>query len=152
MIHSESGPWPITLPAAGSFPSLRYWGVGAGQPSATRSHSRSASRTASGPLGTFFRYISDNGTWIARCDDPVTGKEEPVDLSGVAISSNGIELSIGAAARPTASTKPRSGSSVGGCAQDMLDRCGSETFYDGAAEALEKDIATPAVRWLQCDC
>jgi 2-hydroxy-4-carboxymuconate semialdehyde hemiacetal dehydrogenase len=45
-----------------------------------------------GPLGTFFRYIGDNGTWIARYDDLVTGKEEPVDLSGVAVSSNGIEL------------------------------------------------------------
>jgi len=45
-----------------------------------------------GPLGTFFRYICDNGTWIARYDDLVTGKEDPVDLSGVAISSNGIEL------------------------------------------------------------
>src|SRR6478609_5506907 len=45
-----------------------------------------------GPLGTFFRYICDNGTWIARYDDLVTGKEEPVDLSGVAVSTNGIEL------------------------------------------------------------
>ena len=45
-----------------------------------------------GPLGTFFRYIGDNGTWIARYDDLVTGKEEPVDLSGVAVSNNGIEL------------------------------------------------------------
>jgi len=45
-----------------------------------------------GPLGTFFRYICDNGTWIARYDDLVTGKEEPVDLTGVAVSSNGIEL------------------------------------------------------------
>ena len=45
-----------------------------------------------GPLGTFFRYICDNGTWIARYDDLVTGKEEPVGLSGVAVSSNGIEL------------------------------------------------------------
>ena len=45
-----------------------------------------------GPLGTFFRYICDNGTWIARYDDLVTVKEEPVDLSGVAVSSNGIEL------------------------------------------------------------
>jgi 2-hydroxy-4-carboxymuconate semialdehyde hemiacetal dehydrogenase len=45
-----------------------------------------------GPLGTFFRYICDTGTWIARYDDLVTGKEEPVDLSGVAVSSNGIEL------------------------------------------------------------
>lgn len=45
-----------------------------------------------GPLGTFFRYIGDNGTWIARYDDLVTGKEEPVDLIGVAVSTNGIEL------------------------------------------------------------
>ena len=45
-----------------------------------------------GPLGTFFRYICDNGTWIARYDDLVTGKEEPVNLSGVAVSNNGIEL------------------------------------------------------------
>jgi len=45
-----------------------------------------------GPLGTFFRYICDNGTWIARYDDLVTGREEPIDLSGVAVSTNGIEL------------------------------------------------------------
>ena len=45
-----------------------------------------------GPLGTFFRYICDTGTWIARYDDLVTGKEEPVDLTAVAVSSNGIEL------------------------------------------------------------
>jgi len=45
-----------------------------------------------GPLGTFFRYICDNDTWIARYDDLVTGKEEPVDLAGVTISLNGIEL------------------------------------------------------------
>jgi 2-hydroxy-4-carboxymuconate semialdehyde hemiacetal dehydrogenase len=45
-----------------------------------------------GPLGTFFRYICDNGTWIARYDDLVTGKEEPVDVSQVAVSMNGIEL------------------------------------------------------------
>ncbi|MBN9606320.1 MAG: Gfo/Idh/MocA family oxidoreductase [Actinomycetales bacterium] len=45
-----------------------------------------------GPLGTFFRYIGDTGTYIARYDDLVTGTEEPVDLTGVAVSSNGIEL------------------------------------------------------------
>jgi 2-hydroxy-4-carboxymuconate semialdehyde hemiacetal dehydrogenase len=45
-----------------------------------------------GPLGTFFRYIGDNGTWIARYDDLLTGKEEPVDLTGVTVSNNGIEL------------------------------------------------------------
>ena len=45
-----------------------------------------------GPIGTFFRYICDNGTWLARYDDLFTGKEEPVDLAGVAVSNNGIEL------------------------------------------------------------
>jgi 2-hydroxy-4-carboxymuconate semialdehyde hemiacetal dehydrogenase len=45
-----------------------------------------------GPLGTFFRYICDNGTWIARYDDLVTGREEPVDVSHVDVSMNGIEL------------------------------------------------------------
>jgi 2-hydroxy-4-carboxymuconate semialdehyde hemiacetal dehydrogenase len=45
-----------------------------------------------GPLGTFFRYICDCGTYIARYDDLVTGREEPVDVSKVAVSMNGIEL------------------------------------------------------------
>ncbi|PZO05963.1 MAG: oxidoreductase [Alphaproteobacteria bacterium] len=45
-----------------------------------------------GPLGTFFRYIGDNGTWLARYDDLFTGKEEPVDVSNVDVSMNGIEL------------------------------------------------------------
>jgi 2-hydroxy-4-carboxymuconate semialdehyde hemiacetal dehydrogenase len=45
-----------------------------------------------GPLGSFFRYICDNGTYIARYDELVTGREEPVDVSRVAVSGNGIEL------------------------------------------------------------
>jgi 2-hydroxy-4-carboxymuconate semialdehyde hemiacetal dehydrogenase len=45
-----------------------------------------------GPLGTFFRYICDNGTYIARYDDLVNGKNDPIDLSGVAVSLDGIEL------------------------------------------------------------
>ncbi|MFZ4747007.1 MAG: Gfo/Idh/MocA family oxidoreductase [Sphingomonas sp.] len=45
-----------------------------------------------GPLGTFFRYIGDTETYIARYDDLVTGKDEPIDLTGVALSNNGIEL------------------------------------------------------------
>jgi 2-hydroxy-4-carboxymuconate semialdehyde hemiacetal dehydrogenase len=45
-----------------------------------------------GPLGTFFRYICDNGTWMARYDDLVDGYEKPIDLSNVAVSNNGIEL------------------------------------------------------------
>ncbi|AXB80478.1 Gfo/Idh/MocA family oxidoreductase [Novosphingobium sp. P6W] len=45
-----------------------------------------------GPLGTFFRYIGDNATYIARYDDLVNGKEEPIELDDVAVSKNGIEL------------------------------------------------------------
>lgn len=45
-----------------------------------------------GPLGTFFRYICDNGTYIARYDDLYDGKDNRIDLSGVAVSNNGIEL------------------------------------------------------------
>lgn len=45
-----------------------------------------------GPLGTFFRYIGDTGTYIARYDDLVNGKEEPIDVSDVDVSMDGIEL------------------------------------------------------------
>lgn len=45
-----------------------------------------------GPLGTFFRYICDNGTYIARYDDLVDGRENPIDVSQVDVSMNGIEL------------------------------------------------------------
>ncbi|HEU4602496.1 MAG TPA: Gfo/Idh/MocA family oxidoreductase [Steroidobacteraceae bacterium] len=45
-----------------------------------------------GPLGTFFRYICDNGTYIARYDDLLTGRDQPVDVSKVDVSMNGIEL------------------------------------------------------------
>jgi len=45
-----------------------------------------------GPFGTFFRYICDNGTYIARYDDLFDGNENPIDLSGVTVSNNGIEL------------------------------------------------------------
>lgn len=45
-----------------------------------------------GPFGTFFRYICDNGTYLARYDDLYDGNDNPIDLSGVAVSNNGIEL------------------------------------------------------------
>lgn len=45
-----------------------------------------------GPLGTFFRYIGDTSTYIARYDDLVNGKEEKIDVSQVDVSMNGIEL------------------------------------------------------------
>jgi len=45
-----------------------------------------------GPFGTTFRYICDKGTYLARYDDLFDGRDAPIDLSGVAVSSNGIEL------------------------------------------------------------
>jgi 2-hydroxy-4-carboxymuconate semialdehyde hemiacetal dehydrogenase len=45
-----------------------------------------------GPLGTFFRYIGDSATYVARYDDLFDGKEQPIDVSKVALSMNGIEL------------------------------------------------------------
>ncbi len=45
-----------------------------------------------GPLGTFFRYICDNGTYVARYDELVDGKDRKIDVSDVDVSMNGIEL------------------------------------------------------------
>ena len=45
-----------------------------------------------GPLGTFFRYIGDTTTYLARYDDLFTGKDEKIDVSKVGVSMNGIEL------------------------------------------------------------
>ena len=45
-----------------------------------------------GPLGTFFRYIGDSGTYVARYDDLFNGNNEPIDVSKVAVSMDGIEL------------------------------------------------------------
>jgi 2-hydroxy-4-carboxymuconate semialdehyde hemiacetal dehydrogenase len=45
-----------------------------------------------GPLGTFFRYICDNGTYIARYDELIDGKNNAIDVSKVDVSLNGIEL------------------------------------------------------------
>ena len=45
-----------------------------------------------GPLGTFFRYICDNGTYIARYDDLFDGRDEQIDVSQIDVSMNGIEL------------------------------------------------------------
>ena len=45
-----------------------------------------------GPLGTFFRYICDNGTYICRYDDLFDGKNNQIDVSKVDVSMNGIEL------------------------------------------------------------
>ncbi|HZE92682.1 MAG TPA: Gfo/Idh/MocA family oxidoreductase [Rhizobacter sp.] len=45
-----------------------------------------------GPLGTFFRYIGDSATYIARYDDLFNGKDQKIDVSQVDVSMNGIEL------------------------------------------------------------
>ena len=45
-----------------------------------------------GPFGTFFRYICDQGTYVANYDDLFTGAGEQIDVSGVAVSTDGIEL------------------------------------------------------------
>jgi 2-hydroxy-4-carboxymuconate semialdehyde hemiacetal dehydrogenase len=45
-----------------------------------------------GPLGTFFRYICDNGTYLCRYDDLFDGKGNQIDVSKVDVSMNGIEL------------------------------------------------------------
>jgi len=65
-----------------------------------------------GPLGTFFRYIGDTGTYIARYDDLFSGKEVAIDVSNVDVSMNGIELqdreffaAIGEGRDPNASIK-----------------------------------------------
>jgi len=54
--------------------------------------SLSLSFNNNGPFGTFFRYICDNGTYVARYDDLVDGRENPIDVSDVDVSMNGIEL------------------------------------------------------------
>ena len=45
-----------------------------------------------GPLGTFFRYIGDTGTYVARYDDLFDGRDAKIDVSNVDVSMNGIEL------------------------------------------------------------
>jgi 2-hydroxy-4-carboxymuconate semialdehyde hemiacetal dehydrogenase len=45
-----------------------------------------------GPFGSFFRYICDNGTYQAYYDDLFDGKKNPIDLSKVDVSMDGIEL------------------------------------------------------------
>ena len=45
-----------------------------------------------GPLGSFFRYICDNGTYLARYDDLYDGRDNQIDVSAIDVSMNGIEL------------------------------------------------------------
>ena len=61
------------------------WAIGLKVPSGAIC-TLSLSFNNNGPLGTFFRYICDNGTYIARYDDLYDGKDNKIDLSGVAVS------------------------------------------------------------------
>jgi 2-hydroxy-4-carboxymuconate semialdehyde hemiacetal dehydrogenase len=45
-----------------------------------------------GPFGSFFRYICDNGTYQAYYDDLADGKKNPIDVTKVDVSMDGIEL------------------------------------------------------------
>jgi 2-hydroxy-4-carboxymuconate semialdehyde hemiacetal dehydrogenase len=86
-----------------------------------------------GPLGTFFRYICDNGTYLARYDDLLDGEEKKIDVSKVDVSMNGIELQdreFFAAIRE----KREPNASVAQCltAMDVLDRI--ERFLNSAAK------------------
>jgi 2-hydroxy-4-carboxymuconate semialdehyde hemiacetal dehydrogenase len=86
-----------------------------------------------GPLGTSFRYIGDNGTYLARYDDLLDGEEKKIDVSKVDVSLNGIELQdreFFAAIRE----KREPNASVAQCltAMDVLDRI--ERFLNSAAK------------------
>lgn len=45
-----------------------------------------------GQFGSFFRYIGDSATYVARYDDLFTGYDEEIDVRNVDVSMNGIEL------------------------------------------------------------
>lgn len=45
-----------------------------------------------GPIGSFFRYICDNGTYKAYYDDLSDGRDNKIDLSNVDVSMDGIEI------------------------------------------------------------
>jgi len=54
-----------------------------------------------GPIGSFFRYICDNGTYNAYYDDLFDGKKNQIDLSKVDVSMDGIELEIASSSPPS---------------------------------------------------
>ena len=70
----------------------RWTCASSSRPPTARSARCQLSFNNDGPLGTFFRYIGDTGTYIARYDDLFNGKEEKIDVSKVDVSMNGIEL------------------------------------------------------------
>lgn len=94
-----------------------------------------------GPQGTFFRYICDNGTYVAYYDDLVDGEQKPIDLSKVDVSMNGIELQdreFFAAIRE----KREPNSSVAQClpAMQTLDRL-ERSLQDHASSATRGSVS-----------
>jgi hypothetical protein len=102
-----------------------------------------------GPLGTFFRYIGDNGTYIARYDDLFDGKDEKIDVSKVDVSMNGIELqdreffaAIREGREPNAS--------VARCCQPVRRYCHHRKPFDGVSSQQFRGIAQIAGRGRAC--
>jgi 2-hydroxy-4-carboxymuconate semialdehyde hemiacetal dehydrogenase len=94
-----------------------------------------------GPQGTFFRYICDNGTYVAYYDDLVDGEQKPIDLSKVDVSMNGIELQdreFFAAIRE----KREPNSSVAQClpAMQTLDRL-ERSLQDHSSSATRSSVS-----------
>ena len=83
--HAIQGPWHPTLGIAMDMSIQLKSATGA-------ICTLSLSFNNDGPLGTFFRYICDHGTYIARYDDLFDGKDQKIDVSKVDVSMNGIEL------------------------------------------------------------
>src|SRR5260370_26533902 len=87
-----------------------------------------------GPLGTFFRYICDNGTYVARYDDLEDGEQNKIDLSKLDVPTNAIELQHRDFFAPL-QAKREPNASVAQCytAMQVLDRL--EKILNSAAKA-----------------
>jgi len=86
-----------------------------------------------GPFGTFFRYICDNGTYVANYDDLFTGHGEQIDVSEVDVSTDGIELAdreFFTAIRE--GREPNSSLAQGLAAMQTLDRLERQLMGEGA--------------------
>ena len=103
-----------------------------------------------GPLGTFFRYIGDTATYIARYDDLYNGKEEKIDVSKVDVSLNGIELqdreffaAIREAPRAQCQRRPRAALlSHAGCARTAAQGAGVMTTGVACVDCRFHSIAS----------
>src|SRR6202163_1016796 len=98
-----------------------------------------------GPLGTFFRYICDNGTYLARYDDLLDGDENKIDVSKVDVSMNGIELQDREFfAEIREKREPNASAAQCLTAMDVLDRI--ERFLNSAAKASAESIDFPVAQ------